>query len=395
MEGDNNIDEVRDPLNQQHEHGEEEHEEEAGEEAEEEERGEHGSISSGESDDDEIEINNNIPNNANNIPNPNNAQLFEAKLRALSVRRPRPMSVKDDIAMYLEEFDNYTSVLGLPPADRYKALLSYLPDKFKLKLRGLGLSEAKMKNWKKLTRTIITTLTPPAEKLEVRLKLDKAKQETVESIGDFVERLRLLVEKCYDKPAEKPVRERVLKDMLVRGLADERVRVEVLSNMDTLTLDKLVHLAIRRELAVQATERNTEAKDGTLSILNVQRGDHSSLSAPQPTGPTHPTRYEAQQQQPNSYGRRCYSCDSQYHFASSCPSNPRSQHPRSQSGSRRQGNVPCSERLSIAQPCSQRVLPCSQKALLGSQRVLEEYTIFPNVCPILSNYVQFCPAFFV
>jgi hypothetical protein len=293
--------------------------------------------SSGESDD-EIEINPNT--NPNNIPNPNTAQLYRAKLRAVSVRRPQPMLVTDDIALYLEAFDNYTSVIGLPPGDRYKALLSYLPDKFRLKLRGLGLSEAMMKKWKKVMRTTITTLTPPAEKLEVRLKLDKATQEEDESIGDFVERLRLLVEKCYDKPAEKPVRERVLKDLLVRGLADERVKVEVLSNMDTLTLDKLVHLAIRRELAVQATEKSNKVKDGTLSILNVQGGDHSSPAAlPQPTLPTHPTRYyEAQQQQPNSYGRRCYLCDSEFHFASSCHSNPRMQYPRSPSGSRRQGN---------------------------------------------------------
>ena len=342
MENANNDDEVRgrDAPVQQPEHGEEKHVEEAGEEAEDNERGEQESIasSSGESDDDEIESN--PHNNANNIPNPNIAQFkYEAILRALSVRRPRPMSVKNDIAMYLEEFDNYTSVIGLPLGDRYKALLSYLPDEFKLKLRGLGLSEAKMKKWKKVMRTITTTLTPPAEKLDVRLKLDKAKQEPEESIGDSVERLRLLVEKCYANPPEKPVRERVLKDLLVRVLSDERVRVQVLLNVDTLTLDKLAHLVIRRELAAEATEKNTKTKDGTLPILNVQRGDYSLLSAPQPTFPIYPARYEAQQQQPNSNGRRCYLCDSQYHFASSCSSNSRNQCHRSPSGSRRRENV--------------------------------------------------------
>ena len=266
------------------------------------------------------------------LPNvANDARLHEAKMRALAVRKPRPMEEKEDIKIYLENFENFASVMGVPIDFRYQSFVSYLPDKLKLKLRSLGLSNKKMKKWSTMKRIILKTLTPPAEKLDARLKLDKAKQETGESIDDYVERLRLLVEKCYSKKDEKPIRERVMKDLFTSGLTDNQVGIEVLTYSDTMSLDELVQMAIRRELAIQAREKVSAVKDGTLSILNVQQplsGPSQSMyhqrtmphleSLQQPVCHQYmfPQDYD---NDPAYNSRRCFCCNSIFHFVANCP----------------------------------------------------------------------------
>jgi hypothetical protein len=232
--------------------------EEAEEEAEEEEN------DAEESDEEDTEVQVQLPNAGLGVGGD------DIKCRAWSVRKPRLMDEKDDIRLYLEDFDNFADVVKLPKKIRYNTLVSYLPSKSRLKLRSLELSAKQMKNWSKVKPIIIEKLTPPADKLESQLKLDSAKQEIGESIENFVERLRLLIEKCYSKSSEKPLRERVLKDLMTRGLSDNQVRIEVLTHSDTMSLDKLVQLAIRRELAVRASERNNTVRESTLSILNVR-----------------------------------------------------------------------------------------------------------------------------
>lgn len=60
---------------------------------------------------------------------------------------------------------------------------------------------------------------PSAANLDARLK-----QEPGETIEDFVRRMRLLVEKYYSTRSDKPIamKERLLKELLVCGIADDR-----------------------------------------------------------------------------------------------------------------------------------------------------------------------------
>ena len=152
------------------------------------------------------------------------------EIRAWSVQKPRLMGEKDDIRLFVEDFDNFACVVGLPSDIRYSTFVSYLPAKFRLKLRSSGLTDGKTKKWSKMKSLILKALTPPSEKLDAQLKLDAVKQEAGESVDDFVDRLRLLVEKCYNSKSEIPFRERILRDALTRGLADSQVRIEVLTD---------------------------------------------------------------------------------------------------------------------------------------------------------------------
>ena len=249
----------------------------------------------------------------------------ELRCQMLSVRKPKPFEPEDEqnIKHYIEDFDIYRSLVCLPMELTYKSLLSYLPSKMKLKLRALELTEDEMADWDIMKIVVIKTLTPPSARLDAKLKIEAATQEENETVEDFVDRLRVLVEKCYDKPTDAEIRERILTDTLVRGLRDDTVGIEVLANSDTMSLNDLTQLAMRREIAVKARNVNkqpSQSSPQTVSILNVSEQPRSRT--------TDHTR--------SSVVKRCFRCGSTDHYIRMCPFPP-----QGQSDQRRSRSVRC------------------------------------------------------
>ena len=177
------------------------------------------------------------------------------RTQATSVRKPLPYTDDKDIKLYIEDFECYRDVVGLAKGAKYKTFLSYLPDKHRIRLRALHLSEEEMEDWDRVQQVVIDTLTPPVSKLKAKIQLDNAKQESTESVIDFLERLQLLVDHCYDQPNQEDLKDHILKELLVRGLKDDVVSIDVLTQREDLSLQELVKLAMKKELAIQARDQ--------------------------------------------------------------------------------------------------------------------------------------------
>ena len=107
-------------------------------------------------------------------------------------------------------------------------------------------------------------------KLKAKIQLDNAKQEPTESVIDFLERLQLLVDHCYDQPNQEDLKDHILKELLVRGLKDHVVSIDVLTQREDLSLQELVKLAMKKELAIQAREYvRDQLGNGTVTVLSV------------------------------------------------------------------------------------------------------------------------------
>ena len=246
------------------------------------------------------------------------------KTQATSVRKPLPYTDDTDIKLYLEDFECYRDVVGLAKGATYKTFLSYLPDKHRIRLRALHLSEEEIEDWDRVQQVVIDTLTSPVSKLKAKIKLDNAKQESTESVIDFLERLQLLVDHCYDQPNQENLKDRILKELLVRGLKDDVVSIDVLTQREDLSRQELVKLAMKKELAIQAKEyvKRPAGGNGTVTVLSV------SDKPPQGKIPVNNKPKTKQ---------RCYNCGSQEHFVRACPI----QNNKTKQTQRRQGEIRC------------------------------------------------------
>ena len=164
----------------------------------------------------------------------------DLKTQVSSFRKSQPYSTEKDIKLYMDDFNSYREVVGLPKRVAYQTFVSYLPDKFKRRLRALQLSNADMEDWNALQPLLIQTLSPPIAKVRAKIELDGARQGPEKSILDFLERLQTLVDQCYDKPDELAAKEFLLKGLFMRGLRDEKVSIAVLTECDSLDLQDLV-----------------------------------------------------------------------------------------------------------------------------------------------------------
>ena len=130
-----------------------------------------------------------------------------------------------------------------------------------------------MEDWDQVQQVVVDTLTPPVSKLKLKAKIqrDNAKQEPTELVIDFLERLQLLVDHCYDQPNQEDLKDHTLKELQLRGLKDDVVSIDVLTQREDLPLQELVKLAMKKELAMKAREyvKKPAGEKGTVTVFSV------------------------------------------------------------------------------------------------------------------------------
>jgi len=244
------------------------------------------------------------------------------KIRAASVRKPTQFDEqKTDIKDFVADFDNYSDVIGLQKTDCYATFLSYLGERHKNKLRNLDKSPGQKENWDTIKYDIIDAITPPAQKLEAKLKLNKARQTKDETLVDYSERIKRLVDQCYDRPSEFELRDRIMKDYLVKGCRNDSVAVEMMSKMETLTPQDLIKAGMAKELALKSrkmetSQTETKELEDSIAVLTVTDAPKSTYDQ---QAETH-KQYSTNQQRPQIDRQNlvCFNCNKPGHFASNC-----------------------------------------------------------------------------
>ena len=244
------------------------------------------------------------------------------KIRAASVRKPTQFDdQKTDIKDFVADFDNYRDVIGLQKMDCYATFLSYLGEKHKNKLRNLNKSPGEKEDWDTVKYDIIDALTPPAQKLEAKLKLNNARQTKDETLVDYSERIKRLVDQCYDRPAEFELRDRIMKDYLVKGCRNDSVAVDMMSKMETSTLQELIKAGMAKELALKSrkmdtSQSETKELEDAIAVLTVADAPKQEYDQQTET----PTQHSTYQQRPRKDRQNliCYNCNEPAHFASNC-----------------------------------------------------------------------------
>ena len=231
----------------------------------------------------------------------------ELKTQVSCIRKPVPYTEDRDIQEYIEDFNSYRRIAGLPKRVTYGTVFTYLPDTLRRKLRALQLTEEQMADGDNVQGVVIKALSSPISRIQAKTRLQIVKQGSTESIRDFVERLTTLIDRCYDDTVEPEAKTLILKDTFVKGLHDERVSLAVLVESKDLPLPELVKIARKHELARKAYSLFHQPQKGeeVVSVLTVNQEDERTIG-----------NLNEGKREPK---KRCYGCGSTFHQLSRCP----------------------------------------------------------------------------
>ncbi|UYV80706.1 K02A2.6-like, partial [Cordylochernes scorpioides] len=152
-----------------------------------------------------------------------------------------------------------------------------------------------------------------------RYNFNKLQQSMVETITEFITRLRLQASKCKFESLE----DELIKDRVVVGIHDDHTREKLLSDPD-LDLDKAIQICMAAERTNKEIKVMQQHSDQEVSVIKKNFRPKKNVTMEEvpklidnckKCGGTHPIR------RCPAYGKICNKCKKANHFAKCCRSN--------------------------------------------------------------------------
>ncbi|VDI10629.1 Hypothetical predicted protein [Mytilus galloprovincialis] len=177
---------------------------------------------------------------------------------------------------------------------------------------------------------------PKSNKIYSRYKFLSRVQKEIDTFEEYLTDLKILVKDCgYATPEE------MVRDAIVFGTKDHKVREKCITEGSELSLEKAINFARTYELS-KAQLQTMESEDKTINMLNKQGSRSSGKKYGKQYTPQRGTPQNNKGQSPNfankckncggkherrkcpAFGKQCNKCHKYNHFASVCLSSNKS-----------------------------------------------------------------------
>ncbi|UYV75138.1 K02A2.6-like [Cordylochernes scorpioides] len=185
--------------------------------------------------------------------------------------------------------------------------------------RTFVLSPEETKKVEEIKKCFTNYFLPKKNYTMERYNFNKLQQSMVETITEFITRLRLQASKCKFESLE----DELIKDRVVVGIHDDHTREKLLSDPD-LDLDKAIQICMAAERTNKEIKVMQQRSDQEVSVIKKNFRPKKNVTMEEvpklidnckKCGGTHPIR------RCPAYGKICKKCRKANHFAKCCRSN--------------------------------------------------------------------------
>ena len=131
-----------------------------------------------------------------------------------------------DIARYIDSWENYRILIKMANTNVTRTFLTYLDERSQDKLQSLSTEEKD--DWQTAQSRIKEILEPASGRLMAQMELTAAAQSIDESVEEFIERISRLASKAY-KDSEIVMREKKSVEALISGLKSTEIVSAIVS----------------------------------------------------------------------------------------------------------------------------------------------------------------------
>ena len=222
-------------------------------------------------------------------------------------------------------------------AEKCSYLMIWIGDKGRDIYSTWNLSEADRKKLQILLDRFENHVRPKSNKIFSRYKFWKRHQKDTETFEQYFTDLKLLVKDCAYTDQDEMIR-----DAIVFGVKDSKVREKCINEGSELTLEKAVNFARTSELSRSQLKSMNQDEDKSVNVVNQKKGSQAQAQAikksqynykkksnfqpgQQRQGPKKKTMFQCRScgtkhgpKQCPAYGKQCNKCHKYNHFASVC-----------------------------------------------------------------------------
>ena len=161
----------------------------------------------------------------------------------------------DDFCTFLQRYEQWVLLCGIKDNLDLRLANQIEDDAMFKKMKNIRLSSEERGDVKMLISAVKRELYPATDARIMRTTFHKMKQETLESVEQFAQRIQDTAEKIYPRASE---RESAGITVLIQGVKDLAIKRRLLQ-MDTEDFDSVIRLAVQEEHISKAVEADIDS----------------------------------------------------------------------------------------------------------------------------------------